>query len=76
MITSHPTGTANANGIVLRKPSLVAISENVQKNNIKSFNKCSKQTRYIANGIELSKFDRLNVSSNRANWNLDEKDIL
>ena len=60
----------------LLKPSLVAISEIVQKNNIKSFNKCSKQSRYISNGIELSKFDRLNVSSNRANWNLDEKDIV
>jgi hypothetical protein len=26
IITSHPTGTANANGMVLRIPSLVAIA--------------------------------------------------
>jgi hypothetical protein len=26
MMTSHPTGTANANGIVLRIPSLVAMA--------------------------------------------------
>ena len=26
MITNHPTGTANANGIVLRMPSFVAIA--------------------------------------------------
>lgn len=60
----------------LFKPSLIAISENVQKNNIKIFNKFSKQSRFIGNGINLSKFDRLNVSSNRNNWNLDEKDIV
>lgn len=60
----------------LYKPNLVAISEIVQRNNNYFFSKCSKDSRYIPNGIDVSKFKKDNFNSSKLTWNLSDDDIL
>jgi glycosyltransferase involved in cell wall biosynthesis len=60
----------------LYNPSLIAISEIVQENNKFFFKKCSKQSKYIPNGIDLNRYDLSNYNRSRRAFNFDEEDIL
>ncbi len=60
----------------LYRPSLIAISEIVQDNNILFYKKCIKNTVYIPNGINLDVFDRKKYNINRAAYNANDNDII
>ena len=60
----------------LYRPSLIAISEIVQDNNIQFYKKYTKKTLYIPNGINLDIFDRKKYNIHRSVYNANENDII
>lgn len=60
----------------LYRPSLIAISEIVQDNNILFYKKYIKNTVYIPNGINLDVFDRKKYNINRDVYKANDNDII
>jgi glycosyltransferase involved in cell wall biosynthesis len=62
--------------IGLLKPSLVGISEVVQKNNIQLYRNQSKASRYIPNGVDLEIYHKEIYDAKKSNFGCNENDII
>jgi glycosyltransferase involved in cell wall biosynthesis len=62
--------------LTLYKPSLIAISEIVQENNIRFYKKYTKKTSYIPNGINVDIFNRKKYNIQRSVYSANDNDII
>lgn len=62
--------------IGLVKPSLIGISEVVQKNNIKLYNKQSKTSRYIPNGVDLEIYRKEIYNAKLSDFGFCKQDVV
>ena len=62
--------------IGLVKPSLIGISEVVQENNIKFYNKQSKTSRYIPNGVDLEIYRKEIYNAKLSDFGFCEQDVV
>lgn len=59
----------------LYRPSLIGISELIQNNNVRYFEKQSSRSKYIPNGIDLNLFQRDRYTVLRSDWEIKDHDI-
>ncbi|WP_017494978.1 glycosyltransferase family 4 protein [Flavobacterium sp. WG21] len=62
--------------IGLIKPSLIGISDVVQKNNVKLYKNQSKISKYIPNGVDLEIYNRNIYNIKASSFGFSEKDVI